>query len=53
MRSVLNLFFASLALVLVSGAPAAAQERFSFDTTPGLLSKDVRPSHYALRTSTL
>ncbi len=49
MRSVLNLFFASLALVLVCGTPVAAQERFSFDTTPGLLSKDVRPSHYALR----
>jgi aminopeptidase N len=29
-------------------APACAQSRFDFDTTPGRLSKMVRPSHYAI-----
>ena len=39
----------ALALTSVSGsAPAWAQSRFDFDTTPGRLSKMVRPSHYAI-----
>jgi aminopeptidase N len=36
-----------LALLLLA-LPAAAQPRFSFDATPGILSKSVVPSHYAL-----
>src|SRR3990167_3648991 len=40
----------ALALALCSWAgPATAQPRFDFDQTPGLLSKHVRPSHYALQ----
>lgn len=33
---------------LFGSAPLWAQARFDFDTTPGRLSKMVRPSHYAL-----
>ncbi len=42
----------SLALawaLLASAAHAASQSRFDFDQAPGRLSKDVRPSHYALQ----
>ncbi|NBT92457.1 MAG: M1 family peptidase, partial [Betaproteobacteria bacterium] len=51
MRTVLKRGFRLLLLLALGfGAVAVgAQERFSFDNTPGLLSKDVRPSHYALR----
>ena len=35
-------------MALVLALPAAAQPRFSFDAAPGLLSKDVVPSHYTL-----
>ena len=35
-------------LLLAAAAGAAAQARFSFDTAPGRLSKQVVPSHYAL-----
>jgi aminopeptidase N len=41
----------ALVLVLASislNAPAWSQSRFDFDTTPGRLSKMVRPSHYAI-----
>jgi aminopeptidase N len=37
-----------LSLLALLSQPAAAQPRFSFATAPGLLSKDVVPSHYAL-----
>jgi len=38
-----------LALLAVAGAgPTWAQARFDFDRTPGRLSKQVVPSHYAL-----
>jgi hypothetical protein len=30
------------------GVTAIAQPRFAFDATPGVLPKDVVPSHYAL-----
>ena len=40
----LGLWLSALALPW----PAAAQARFDFEATPGLLSKDVVPSHYAL-----
>ena len=51
MRTVLKRGFRLLLLLALGfGAVAVgAQERFSFDNTPGLLSKDVRPSHYDLR----
>ena len=51
MRTVLRgcLRAAGFALAMVCGVGVLAQERFAFDSTPGLLSKDVRPSHYALR----
>ena len=37
-----------LLLVAIFSAPALAQPRFSFDTTPGILPKDVVPSEYRL-----
>jgi len=37
------------ALLLFCIAPAGAEPRFSFATTPGKLPKDVVPRHYALR----
>lgn len=50
MRSVLRLYLRFFVLAFGLGAMAVgAQERFAFDSTPGLLSKDVRPSHYRLR----
>lgn len=36
------------ALLLTGAAAVQAQTRFNFDTTPGRLSKQVVPSHYAL-----
>lgn len=36
------------ALAMAATAAASAQARFQFDTTPGRLSKQVVPSHYAL-----
>ena len=48
MKSVL-LFTTALAVSMAGLASMAkAQTRFDFNTTPGLLSKDVRPSHYRL-----
>lgn len=35
-------------IVLQCGVTAIAQPRFAFDATPGVLPKDVVPSHYAL-----
>ena len=50
MRTVLRICLRFFVLALGLGAVAVgAQERFAFDSTPGLLSKDVRPSHYQLR----
>jgi aminopeptidase N len=50
MRTVLRICLRFFVLALGLGAMAVgAQERFAFDSTPGLLSKDVRPSHYRLR----
>ena len=37
------------AALLFCLAPASAEPRFSFATTPGKLPKDVVPKHYALR----
>ena len=52
MRTVLRICLRFFALAFGLGALAVgAQERFAFDSTPGLLSKEVRPSHYTLRLS--
>ena len=37
------------AALLFCAAAAGAEPRFSFDSTPGKLPKDVVPKHYALR----
>ena len=52
MRTVLRICLRFFALAFGLGALAVgAQERFAFASTPGLLSKEVRPSHYTLRLS--
>ncbi|MEO8345614.1 MAG: M1 family metallopeptidase [Betaproteobacteria bacterium] len=38
----------AFAVALLFAAPAPAQSRFAFDTTPGILTKDVVPSEYRL-----
>jgi len=47
-KSVLLLTTALAVSVAGVAGMAGAQTRFDFNTTPGLLSKDVRPSHYRL-----
>ena len=43
-----TLVFAILALALFVAGPAGAEPRFSFDTTPGKLPKDVQPLAYRI-----